>query len=154
MGGLLAFCALFCLAFAALIVWSGSEFGTAFWIFLGSLVFFGLPSFRFLGVAIKRPVAFRIDKNGISGYYADPATWREIADINVVTDGKGRASVGFALIDPVGFRDKQTPWRRFTYWSNGRGLGHHVIISHLLLGRGQAMKLADQARAFKAAAAQ
>ena len=150
-GGILAFCAIFCLTFAAIILSVSSGFGTAFWTAFTGLAFFGLPGFFLLGIAIKQPIALRVDKNGISGYYADPATWHEIDEINAVTDSKGKTSVGFSLMDPVGFRDKQTPWRRFTYWSNGRGHGHHVIIPHLIFEPGQAEKLVHEARRLKSA---
>lgn len=129
----------------------GGDIGIAFWIAATGLLLFGVLAVRLLGIAFSRPIALRMDQNGISGYYADPATWREIDQIDLVTDSKGNVSLGFALNDPVGFRDRQTPWRRFLYWSNGRSHGHHVVIPHLALKNGQAEQLVDHARRLKAA---
>lgn len=153
LGGALIVFTAFCLLFSGLVLWYDPKFGTAFWLTVTGLVFFGLPGLWFLGVAIKRPVALRMDKNGISGFYADPATWDEIDQINVVRSHKGHLMLGFALTDPIGFRDKQTPWGRYRYWANGRSFGHQVILPHLTLKNGQAEQLVVAARALKAAAA-
>ncbi len=150
-GGGLLFFTIICLLVSGMVAWVG-DFGTAFWVAFGTSVSFGLPSFWFLGIAIKRPIALRMDENGISGFYADPATWDEIEQINVARDHKGRPMVGFALHDPIGFRDRQTPWRRYKYWANGRAFGHHVILPHMTLKNGEAAKLVVVARDLKAAA--
>jgi hypothetical protein len=154
LGGALIFCTLFCLFFSGLLLWTDPKFGTAFWLTVTGLVFFGLPGLWCLGVAIKRPVALRMDKTGISGFFTDPVTWGEIDQINVVRSHKGQLMLGFALNDPISFRDTQTPWRRYRYWANGRSFGHQVILPHLTLKNGQAAKLVVAARDLKAASAQ
>lgn len=151
-GGALLVCALCCLLVSIAHIRVSGDFGTAFWITIGALAFLALPSIWFLGVALKRPVALRIDENGVSGFYADPATWHEIDQINVIPNNKGKLVLAFALNDPVGFRDRQSPWRRFTYWSNGRAYNHQIIVPHMTLKKGEAAQLVVKARHLKDAA--
>ena len=104
-------------------------------------------AFYFAGVALRAPMALRMDQNGISGYYAEPAEWREIKDIGVITGQKGHRFLGFALHDPIAFRDRQTAWRRLTSWSNGRSTGHHIVIPELILKDRSVDDLAAEANA-------
>ncbi|KIN75065.1 hypothetical protein Z945_2964 [Sulfitobacter noctilucae] len=116
--------------------------------FLSTLVgavFAGLACLN-IGIAFKKPAALRMDAHGISGFYADPATWHEIEKIDTITDAKGRRFLGFGLLDAVAFRDHQTPWRRFVCWANGRHSGLHIIISEALLRDATAEGLAAQAK--------
>ncbi len=150
LGGVFVVFTLCALSFSGLTIWADKELGSAFWTAILCLMIFGALAVWMLGIAIKRPVALRMDRHGISGFYADPATWDEIEKINVVADNKGNLCLGFALCDPVGFRDRQTPWRRFSYWSNNRGYGHHVMVPPVALSKGQAENLVTQARQLKA----
>lgn len=101
-----------------------------------------------LGLAMRDPVALRLDATGVSGYYPDPATWDEIKDVKYIKGQKGQAFVGFELHDPVTFRDRQTPWRRYLSWTNGRHKGAHLIVPQALLSGTTAKELAKEARRF------
>ena len=107
-----------------------------FWLVFTGLciasVFAGFALF-YLGIALRKPVALRMDAQGISGFYCDPATWDEIKDIGLVIGQKHHRFLGFTLRDPIGFRDRQSPWRRFSSWASGRTSGHHIIVPELLL---------------------
>lgn len=95
-------------------------------MFAGFALFFG-------GIALRNPVALRMDAQGISGFYCDPATWDEITDIGLVIGHKNHRFLGFTLHDPIGFRDRQSAWRRLASWASGRNSGHHIIVPELLL---------------------
>lgn len=109
-------------------------------------------TFYFVGVALRAPMALRMDQNGISGYYAEPAEWAEIKDIGVITGQKGHRFLGFALHDPIAFRDRQTAWRRLTSWSSGRSSGYHIVIPELILKDRSVDDLAAEANALRKAA--
>lgn len=127
-------------------------FGTFIGGFIAMALFLGLPftagAVFFFGVAYQRPVALRMDAGGISGFYADTASWDEIASVGVTTGPKGHKFLGFALHDPIGFRDRQSPWRRFKSWDNGRASGYHLIVPEILLQDGNADDLAQKGATF------
>ena len=110
------------------------------------------PAAMFLiGMAIHNPLALRMDKDGISGFYTSPAKWSEIESIKLINGTRNTKSLGFALEDPIGFRDRQTPFQRFTSWMNGRSTGYHISIPETVLKNTNVAELLDQAKRFHAA---
>ena len=125
------------------------------WVILFGLLaagFFLWFAAFFFGLAHRAPVALRMDAQGISGYYADAATWDEIKEIKVVTGHKRHKLLGFELHDPVAFRDRQTSWRRFQSWSTGRSGKVHLTVPELVLADADVEDLAQKAQQFHAAA--
>ena len=86
-----------------------------------------------IGVAITAPVALRMDKDGISGYFIPPATWGEIADIGRHEVENKKYFIGFKLIDPMEFRDRQTPWQRLKSHLNRRATGFDLLLPGTML---------------------
>lgn len=130
------------LGIMALIAISDSRNGSVLVIGVLSAGVFLWLGVHFIGIAYRNPVALRMDAHGISGFYATPALWSEIKSIrhesrrydhSTLAAALSRNSIdvqqlGFELNDPVGFRDRQTPWQRLSSWSNGRAVGLHIII--------------------------
>ena len=115
------------------------------------VIFAALAVFS-LGLARRRPVALRMDERGISGYYVEPALWRDIADIGLWSQPKAGRFIGFSLKDPKLFFDQQSPWRRFVTWANGRNAGYHLIIAESILKDADVAELVRIAQTFHAAA--
>lgn len=113
---------------------------------------FGALSAYFFGIALRKPVALRMDQNGISGFYAEPTSWAEIRAIGVFTTDKEKTFLGITLHDPIAFRDRQTPLRRLKSWSSGRSSGYHILIPEMILQDATARDLALRAKALHAAA--
>ena len=107
-----------------------------------------------IGLALRRPVALRIDASGISGYFAEPAVWPEIMEIDAWQGSKGRRYLGFAFLNPDIILGRQSAWRRFSNWSRNPGFGYRyqIVISEDLLQDYGVDALAAQARAFHRAA--
>ena len=97
------------------------------------VISFGLASAVYIGLSLAKPVALRMDADGISGWYTRPATWLEISHISVLDGAKGNKRLAFALHDPVAFRDRQTGWQRLTSAFHGKANRHHIVISQNLL---------------------
>lgn len=104
-----------------------------------------------LAIGLRRPVALRMDQNGISGYYCDPATWDQIDKVGTFSGQKNRRFLGFALRDPVAFRDMQTPWGRYRSWSLGRGYGYHFAVPQTTIRDADVDALAQTAKTLMAA---
>ncbi len=143
---------LFCLMFFALVVsgTTGSSWVAAVSLACGVLV--GALATFHIGIALRQPVALRMDFHGISGFYVTPATWDEIAKIGTFGDHNNSRFLGFALHDPIAFRDRQTPWHRFKSWSTGRSYGYHIVIPELILRNAKVDDLRTQALMFHSAA--
>ena len=110
--------------------------------------FFGWFALYFFGLAAKTPAALRMDAQGISGFYADPAKWDEIKAVKVIKDSKNDRFLGFVLTDPIAFRDRQTAWGRFKSWSNWNGNGAHIVVPQMVLADTDVKDLAQQAQHF------
>ncbi len=125
-------------------------------IFLGRLVVLMTLSFAafYLGLAIRKPVALRMDAHGISGYFAESSIWPEIMTIESWESAKGRRYLGFAFLNPDTIHSRQSRWRRFCNWSRNRDFGDRfqIVIPEALLMDGGVEYLAAQARAFHRAA--
>ncbi len=143
--------ALFFILVTAVALWNIRALNTGMWLCLAGTVGFTATTLYFIGVALKSPTALRMDARGISGFYADPATWAEIAYIESFANNKGHMFLGFTLRDHIAFRDRQTPWRRRKSHAYGRSTGHHIIVPEALLLDASAEDLARSARAFHAA---
>lgn len=130
------------------------------WLSLIGAIAFGWPALHCFGLALRKPVALRMDAKGISGYYITPALWDEIAEIGTYSQTAGALRhsgetvrfLGFRLHDPVGFRDQQTAWERLRSWSSGRGVGYHLVIPGTALDNDNLDALAAQAEVFMAEA--
>lgn len=107
-----------------------------------------------LGLSWRAPVALRMDVHGISGFYTAPASWDEIAEVGVQAMPKGHTALGFRLVDPVGFRDRQTAWQRFIFWLNGASGGYHLSIASNFIKDTTPEALLAKAEALRAVAAQ
>lgn len=130
-------------------------FGIFDWIIaagLAAAAFFLWFGFFFFALARRSPVALRMDETGISGYYAEPATWEEIKAVHAFKGQRGHDFLGFELHDPVGFRDRQSPWRRYLSWANGRAHNSHLTIPQMVLQDADVTKLAQTADALRAQA--
>ena len=130
----------------------GAPFGSWMGMAVMIVAVFGLLATLNLGLALRKPVALRMDETGISGWYSAPATWAEIAQISVLDGSKGAKLLAFALHDPIAFRDRQSPWQRLTSAMNGRSNGHHIVISEMLLDGMRAADLLPLAHTRHAAA--
>lgn len=78
-------CAVVCLLFAgAALIRVGLGLPTGFGWALEPFcaLFFGVSGIYLLGVAKFRPIALRMDQDGISGYYVPPLKWSEISEID------------------------------------------------------------------------
>ena len=121
-------------------------------VFLGGLVVIVILSFAafYLGLAIRKPVALRMDAHGISGYFAEPSVWPEIMTIESWESAKGRRYLGFAFLNPDIIHSRQSRWRRFCNWSRNPNFGDRfqIVIPEALLMDGGVEHLAAQARAF------
>lgn len=111
----------------------------------------GAGAVFYFGLAARHPVALRMDVHGISGYYIAPVTWNEIAATGVFHDSKGNAFLGFALHDPIAFRERQTAWGRFKSWSMGRSAGFHLGVPAVVLKDANLTDLVQQADTLRAA---
>lgn len=151
LGVLFGVCALFFTLVTVFALWHFRTLNTGLWLCLAGTVGFTVPTLYFIGVALKSPIALRMDARGISGFYADPTTWAEIARIESFANDKGHMFLGFTLHDHIAFRDRQTPWRRWKSHAYGRGTGHHIIVPEALLQDATAKDLAHSARALHAA---
>lgn len=128
-------------------------FGIFDWLIAAGLAaagFFLWFGFFFFALARRNPVALRMDEKGVSGYYADPATWGEIKDVHAFKGPRGHEFLGFELHDPVGFRDRQTPWRRYLSWTNGRTNRAHLTVPQMVLHDAKVEELAKIASELRA----
>lgn len=148
-----------CFGMVAMFVSMAKPEGLLIFIALLSGITFGACAVRLGGIAHQAPTALRMDRDGISGYYAEPATWDEIKDIGIGTAqvNTPRANhshryLGFSLHDPIGFRDRQSAWRRLSSWISGRNSGYHIVIPETLITGTTIDRLLTQAKAFKDAA--
>ena len=151
LGALIVPIVLFGLLYFAIAVFDDDISG---WLAATSLfvtLFFAALAVYFIGIALRQPVALRLDENGISGFYVTPATWDEIASVGTFEDTNRYKFLGFALHDPIAFRDRQTPWGRLRSWSTGRGFGYHIVVQELILKEAKVADLAERAETFHAA---
>ncbi len=155
----LALLTLWCLGFSALVLSLDSIDGTLLFIGLLCAVGFGWLALFCGGVALSSPVALRMDQHGISGFYTEPVSWHEISgigiavtEVNVHRNFRNQRHLGFALHDPVGFRDRQSAWRRLTSWLSGRTSGYHITVPELVIKGIALEELLEQARAMHAQA--
>lgn len=124
------------------------------------LPFMALITLRLFGMSFGKAVALRMDKDGISGFFAGPAGWSDIAHVGVLERDvamktyalpqmiSAKRSLGVALRDPIGFRDRQTAWDRLRSWWFGRATGYHFIISAGLTEDRDVDAVLKQAQAF------
>ncbi len=110
-----------------------------------------------LAIVIFGPIALRMDKDGISGYFAPPLRWKDISDIDVYVMETRRSYIpityaGFkithsaVLFKTVSFRRYEQALR------NRRRSGYHVLVPQLMLKDMDAASVVAYARAFQAAA--
>ncbi|MEP5732136.1 MAG: hypothetical protein ABJL67_22505 [Sulfitobacter sp.] len=144
--------ALLGLAFLFLSIVQAAVFGWVSVLALGISIVFGGSAAFFFGIAWRRPVALRLDRHGISGFYTPPATWDEITDIGIFKDTNHNRFLGFALRDPIGFRDRQTAWGRLKSHFSNRSFGYHIIVPDIILQDADVETIAEQAKAFHTAA--
>lgn len=111
---------------------------------------FGWFALHFLALAARNPVALRLDDKGISGFYADPATWDDIKSVFAFEGSKRRRFLGVELLDPVAFRDRQTAFRRFLSSLHGATQGAHLVVPEQVLDGATADALAKTAAQFLA----
>lgn len=102
-----------------------------------------------IGLAVRNPVALRMDRDGISGFFTAPARWSEIDRIDLRPGPKETMYLGFRLKDPISFRDRQTPMQRLISWMNGKTEGFHILISDSVLAQANMRDLLMQAWAFQ-----
>lgn len=131
-------------------MWLSSEISFGLFLAFAPGPLSGLMGLWFLGIALKSPVALRMDAHGISGFYADPATWDEITTIGTFTDANRNRFVGFAVQDPIALRDRQTAWGRLKSHASGRHYGYHIAVPERLLKGSDVEALATQAKALHA----
>ena len=112
------------------------------------VLLFGTAALYLLGMAIKNPIALRMDHHGISGFYTAPARWSDIKKVAVTTGSKNEKYLSLALKDPIAFRNHQTPFQRFTSWQNGAATGYHITIPQSVLLDVTVETLAEHAHAF------
>lgn len=122
------------------------------WLTGVAAVFLAPFSIILIGIAVRRPIALRLDRHGISGFYTAPAEWSEIDRIGIMKGPKGAKILGFRLRDPVAFRDRQTPLQRFTSWLNGAADGFHISVPETILKDVAIEDITVRARAFHASA--
>ncbi|NNE54286.1 MAG: hypothetical protein HKN30_18015 [Sulfitobacter sp.] len=151
LGSLVGFCALVVLGLVAIPIRYGI-FDALLAVGLAIGLFFAWFSFSFLALALKRPVALRMDQKGISGYYTNPATWDEIKEVRTFSGGRGHKFLGFELQDPVAFRERQTALQRFRSWSFGRQNKVHLVVPEIVLAKVTVEEIADIARDFMTSA--
>lgn len=150
-GGLFGFCAAIMIFAATLPVWFGAPFHFLVLFGLGVGLIFAACAAYFIGIALKRPVALRMDANGISGFYADPATWDEISGVDVFEGHKSRLYLRFTLGDPGTSRPRQSQLRRLTAFNLGQRK-RHILVPETVLAHGEVKALARQAKALHSAA--
>jgi hypothetical protein len=151
LGALILPIALVGLIFLWLAIFIAESFNWPAFLALLLTICCGAVSLFFFGIAYRMPVALRMDAQGISGFYADPATWQEISDSAAFSGNKGHLFLGFALHNPVGFRDRQTAWQRLKSWSSGRGYGYHIVVPEVILKDATVEDLATKAKVLHAA---
>lgn len=101
-----------------------------------------------VGLSLKNPIALRMDRDGVSGFYTAPAKWREIEKISVFTGSKGHKFLGFTLKDSFGFRARQTAFQRFRSWDAFNGTGAHIVVPASVLRNIEVEDLLTQAKTF------
>jgi len=107
---------------------------------------------HYLGVAVRKPVALRMDVHGISGYYAEPATWPEIMSIDAFKGTKGRKYLGFAFLNPDTIRKRQSALSKLLNWSKNPSYTYQIVVPEEILRDADVEGLAARARAFQRAA--
>lgn len=101
-----------------------------------------------LMIARSRPVALRIDRHGVSGYYVPPLAWAEISRIDRTAPGAN--TLGIALQDRDEVRRRQrSPWTRFNLSLPLQG-GWHLLVPGEVL-EADLDEVVRVARAFQAA---
>ena len=123
-------------------------------VFLGGLTGLAILGYavHHLGIAIRKPVALRMDAHGISGYFAEPSVWPEIMEIETFSGSKGARYLGFAFLNPDIIRDRQSFARRLYNWSHRFTYNYQIVVPETLLRDADVDTLAAAARAFHRAA--
>jgi len=81
-----------------------------------------------LCVAVMRPVAVRMDADGISGFFLVSLKWSEIARMGVFKGDKGLRMLGIAVRDPVALHAAQTPWHRLLSHFRRKNAGYELVL--------------------------
>ncbi|MEH6646622.1 hypothetical protein [Sulfitobacter sp.] len=118
-----------------------------------ALALLGISIYLF-GIAIRQPIALRMDEDGISGYYAPPLTWSQIADFGVYRD---RSEGTFIPTTYIGIRvartgalyAAQTPRQRSTTASLFRKSDYHILIPQIMLKDFSAGRVVSAAKALQ-----
>lgn len=124
---------------------------------LGAAFMAGFALYLF-ALAIFRPIALRMDADGISGYYIPPMRWHEIGEI---APYKERAGLSLFYTMHVGIKVANTK-RLFTALSWGKynralrlqkSTGFHILIPQLMLKDMNARSVVTAAHGFQTDAA-
>lgn len=121
----------FLVGVCVLIMIYGAFFPAFMWIFfvLGVLLF-GLGVLTF-AIARGRPVALRLDADGLSGYYVPTLNWTEVLRIDRAYPG--RETLGIELFDRDAVRRRQrSPMMRFNLRLTLGGNWHLVVPGEVL----------------------
>jgi len=106
-------------------------------ILIGSAAAF-LGGVYLLAIAIGRPVALRIDEQGLSGYYIPPVVWEDVARIGVWQQPSGEYTlpltyVGIRMSNSGQLYRGQTPAGREATNKALRRSKYHVLIPQIML---------------------
>lgn len=125
---------------------------------LGAVLLGGFAAYLF-GIAIWRPIALRMDEDGISGYFAPPVAWDEVGDVEVFKEYSERGDLFPITYLGIKLRKSSAVYRRQSHRAGERMLrkarktGYHFLIPQLLMKDCNADWAVTQARVFQDAAA-
>ncbi len=121
----------FLVGLCVLIMIYGKVFPAFLWLFLVigvALLGLGLLNFA---IARGQPVALRLDRDGLSGYYIPTLNWTEV--LRVGRTQPGRATLGIELFDKDAVRRRQrSPMMRFNLRLKLGGNWHLVVPGDVL----------------------
>jgi len=121
----------FLVGVCVLIMIYGQLFPAFLWIFfVVGVILMGLSALNF-AIARGRPVALRLDADGLSGYYIPTLNWTEV--LRVGPTGSGLGMLGIELFDRDAVRRRQrSPMMRFNLRLNLGGNWHLVVPGDVL----------------------